>query len=110
MRTARSSSYLTETPWIETPIQRHPEQRPPQTEFPLAREPPGQRSPWTETTLQTETPGTETLCTKIPTPRQRPRRRNIGPGSQTGSDIIQRPPWYRMTHASENIILPQTLS
>ena len=35
---------------------------------------------------------------------------NIGPGSQTGSDIIQRPPppVNKMTHASENITLLQT--
>ena len=45
-------------------------------------------------------PGTETPP---------PTRRNVGPGSQTGNDIIQRPPpMYRMTDVSENITLPQT--
>ena len=39
-----------------------------------------------------------------------PSRRNMGRGSQTGSDIIQRTPspMDRITDASENITLPQT--
>ena len=38
-----------------------------------------------------------------------PPGRTMGPGSQTGSDIIQRPPppLDRMTDASKNITLPQ---
>ena len=32
----------------------------------------------------------------------------MGPVSQIGSDIIQRPPVNRMTHTSKNITLPQT--
>ena len=54
---------------------------------PLDRDPPGQRPPWTETPLDKDPhpgrnmgPGTENLL-----------RRNIGPSSQTESDIIQRP-------------------
>ena len=36
-------------------------------------------------------------------------RRNMGPGSQIGSDIMQRPPPDRMTDTRpENITLPQT--
>ena len=47
---------------------------------------------------------------KVHGTRDRPSRKNMGPGSQTGSDIIQRPPppMNRMTHASKNITLPQT--
>ena len=60
----------------------------------------GGGSPWTETLLDidpwTETPWTETPWTDTPwakTPLDRdPSKRNMGPGSQTGSDIIQRPP------------------
>ena len=38
-----------------------------------------------------------------------PPRKEMGPGSQTGSDIIQSPPPVdRMTDASESITLPQT--
>ena len=37
-------------PWTETPLDRDPPgQRPPWTENPLDRDPPGQRPPWTET-------------------------------------------------------------
>ena len=39
---------------------------------------------------------------------RRPSRRNTGPGSQTGSDIIQRPPSLPWTDNYENITLPQT--
>ena len=57
----------------------------------LDRYPYGERPPWTETP-RTETP-----------------RRNMGPRSQIGSDIIQRPPPPRgQTNASENNTLPQT--
>ena len=80
------------------------------------QKPPGQRPPWTETT-QTETPWTETPWTDIPgqtppldrpllwteapwteAPGQRlpldrdPPGRNMGPGSQTGSNIWGTPP------------------
>ena len=42
-------------------------------------------------------------------PRDRdPPRMNMGSGSQTGSDIIQRPPLDRMTETCKNITLPQT--
>ena len=39
-----------------------------------------------------------------------PHRRNMGPGRQTRSDIIQRPPppVNRMTHTNKNITMPQT--
>ena len=37
-----------------------------------------------------------------------PPGRDMGPGSQTGSDIIQRPPPRGLTTAFENIALPQT--
>ena len=36
-----------------------------------------------------------------------PPGRDMGPGSQTGSDIIQRPPPRGLTTAFENIALPQ---
>ena len=48
--------------------------------------PPRQRPPWTET--QSGTVKTNIL----PPPGQARPGRNMGPGSQTGSDIIQRPP------------------
>ena len=44
--------------------------------------------------------------------KQRPPKRNNGPGSQTGNDILQRPLplWTEpLTHACENITLSQTL-
>ena len=54
-------------------------------------------------------PGTGTPLRRIMGPGIETLGRNVGPGSQTGSDIIQRPPpMNRMTHASENITLPRT--
>ena len=55
-------------------------------------------------------PWTETLRKEHGTRDRDPLRRNMGPGSQTGSDIIQRPPSVvdRMTDTSENITLLQT--
>ena len=55
------------------------------------------RPPQTETPLERDLP---------------PHRRHMGPGSQTGSDIIQRThpsPVNRMTDMCKNITLPQTL-
>ena len=74
--------------------------------------------PWTET-FQTETPWTETAQTETPLDRspleehwirdRDPPGRDMGPGSQTGSDIIQRlPPPRGLTTAFKNIALPQT--
>ena len=80
MRTARSSTVEERgSPYIE-----------PRIETPLGRDPldrdPSQEGTWDQ--------------------GQRPPRKNMGPGSQTGSDIIQRPPPVsRMTHTSENITL-----
>ena len=71
------------------------------------RDPTGQIPPGTGTSLWTETTWTETpLGLKTETPPGR----NMEPVSQTGSDIIQRPPTpvNRMTDASKNITLPQT--
>ena len=50
-----------------------------------------------------------TSCQDCRDPPSRPHKRKMGPGSQTWSDIIQRPtlPVDRMTDASENIALPQ---
>ena len=86
-------------------LQRPPGQRPPRLR------PPGQRPKWTTT------PWTETQMDKAPqteTPRQRPQkrpletpRRNMWPGSQTGSDIIQRHPCGQ-TDTCENITSPKT--
>ena len=90
------------TPWIETtldrdqPEQRPPGQRPPWTETTLDRDHPGQRPPWTETTLDRDHPGQRPLR-ETWDQRWRPPRRNMEPGSQTGIDIIQRPPVNRMT-------------
>ena len=62
-----------------------------------------QRPPWTEIPLWPETHPFDSDLPGIETPR-----RNMGPGNQW-SDIIQRPPWTEwLTHASENITLPQT--
>ena len=59
-----------------------PGQRPPDRD-PPDRDPPGQRPyPWTET------PPPEVTWDQA----QRPLGWNMGPGSQTGSDLIQRPP------------------
>ena len=54
--------------------------------------------------LETETPSWKEHGTKY---RESPRR-NMGPGSQTGSDIIQRHLVNRMTHESKSITLPPT--
>ena len=59
--------------------QRHPGQRPPDRDPPTQR--PLDRDPWIETPME----GTWDQG-------QRPPRRNMGPGSKTGSDIIQRFP------------------
>ena len=72
--------------------------------------PPGQ-TPWTETAGQ-RPPSTETLPEQRPTVRNtepgvETPRKNMGPGSQTGSDSVHRA-LCMMTHASENITLPQT--
>ena len=88
-------SSRTETPPLpdRDPLDRTPS---PMDRDPLDRDPPGQspldREPLEETWDQ----------------RQRPPGRNMGPGSQTGSDIIQRPHVNRMTHVSKKITLPQT--
>ena len=98
----------------DLPWQRPPGQRPcPRQTFPWTKTllldkdyPPGQRlHSWTETPLLDRDP-----------PGQRSPRRNMGPvtktgpGSQTDRKWHQRlpPPVNRMTHASENITLPQT--
>ena len=47
------------------------------------------RSPWTKTPINRDPP-----------------RRSMGPDSQTGSDIILRPPVDRMTDTCKNITLP----
>ena len=62
----------------------------------LHRDPHGQRPPWTETPQKEH--GTRV---------RDPPRRNMRTDSQTGSDIIQRPPrgWK---NTCENITLPQT--
>ena len=64
----------------------------------LATETPGQiPCPWKETTLEGKWDQ-----------GQRAPRRNMGPGSHTGSDIIQKPlPVDRMTDTCKNINLPQ---
>ena len=78
--------------------------RPSQTDSPSpqAESPTGQRPPWTDT------PPPERTWDQADTPLP---RRNMGPGSQTGRDIIQRlpPPHHGQNpHACENIPLPQT--
>ena len=93
------------------------------TETPLDRDPPIRRPPWTDSLdrdhtgkrppPQADFPWIETSPGQIhPTRNMGPEtetpRRNMGLGSQTRSDIIQTPPVNRMTHASENITLPQT--
>ena len=73
---------------------------------PLDRDPPLHRDP----------PSTKTPLNRDPSPRRNmgpetdPPGRNMGPGSQTGSDIIQRPlpPVDRMTDMCKNITFPQT--
>ena len=87
MRTARSSSWggvsLTETP---------PDRDPPWTETPaLDRVPSGERPPGKE----------------HETRNRDPPKRNMGPGSQTGGDSIQRPP-CEQTNTCKNSTLPQT--
>ena len=57
----------------ETPLDKDPPRQRPLDKDPLGRDP------------QTETP-------RQGPPGQRPPGRNMGPGNQTGSDIIQRPP------------------
>ena len=65
------------------------QQRPPPDRYPS----PIHRPPWKEN-------GTR---------HREPPRRNMGPGSHTGSDIIQKPlPLDRMTDTCKNINLPQT--
>ena len=80
------------------------------------RPPLRQRPLWTETTPWTETPGQWPPSGQRPPNRYPPwtetgqrlsPRRHMRPGSQTGSDIIQRPP-CGMTDTCENITLPQT--
>ena len=55
-----------------------------------------------------DTSSTETAKTEIPQ-TEIPQGRDMGPGSQTGSDIIQRPvlPVDRITKMNKNITLPQ---
>ena len=101
-----------------------PGQRPPWTETPQTE------NPWTETHLDRDptpldrdltpldrdlTPLDRDPQTRDPhpwteTPRQRPPRRNMGPGSQTGSDIQRPPPSPvdRMIDMCKSITLPQT--
>ena len=57
------------------------------TETPLDRDPPGQRPPLGRNPPVETLPPQGTWFQRIP-----PHRRNIGPGSQTGSGIILRPP------------------
>ena len=63
-------------------------------------------TPWKETSMDRELLQQEhETRDRAPIPR-----RNMGPGIQTGSDIIQRPPPVdRMTDTCKNIPLPQTL-
>ena len=63
-----------------------------------------QRSPWTQTAW-TQTPGTENPQKEHGTRDRDPPLRNMGPDSQTGNDIIQRPT-YGQTDTCENITLP----
>ena len=60
-------------PWTETPMDRDP----------LDRDPHGQRHFWIETLLDRDLLGQRPSWTETP-------GRNMGPGSQTGSEIIQR--------------------
>ena len=66
--------------------------------------PPGQRSSWSGTLPDRDPPeGTWDQGQRLP-------RRNRGPGSQTGSDIIQRPPcgqndrYFRKYHLAPNFV------
>ena len=79
----------------EAPLDRDPLDRDPLGQRPIGQRPhwtktPGQRQPWTGG------PWTET-----------PSRRNMGPGNQTGSDIILTH-GNKMTDTCENITLLQT--
>ena len=66
-----------------------PYRDPPWTKTPLDRDPPGQRPPEKETSGQ-RPPGQRPP--EGPWDRgQRPPRGKMGPGSQTGNDIMQRP-------------------
>ena len=88
------------TPWGEwVSLQRTPQDIPPGQRLPLTETPSQQRPLWTETP-------NEGTCDQ----GQRPPRRNMGSGSQTGSDIIQTPPppMDRMTDTCKNITLPQS--
>ena len=98
----------------EVSLQRPPRQRP-QTETPLDRDPPWQRLPWQRAHPLDKDPldrypQTETPQRNMGPETKTPLEGNLGPSSQTGSDIIQRPPppVNRMidTHL---LTLPQTL-
>ena len=76
----------TETPWTEEPLDREPSGQKPPGQRPPRQKMPRQRSPWTEI------PWTEVPCRENGTRDRDPLRRNLGPGRQTGSDIMKRPP------------------
>ena len=86
----------------ETPLgQRPPWQRLLDTDPPWTESPLGQRPPWTKTSPQwTENPQKEHGASDRDSPR-----RNMGPGSHTSGDIIQRPLVDRQTPVK---ILPCT--
>ena len=100
-------------------LYRGPPDRDPQTKTPLDRDP-FDRDPLTETPMTESPPPRQRPPGQRPSDRDPPKehgtrdrdhpRRNMGPSSQTGSDIIQRPPppVNRMidTHL---LTLPQTL-
>ena len=90
-------------PWTETPQIETPRQRPTLTETPMDRDP-LYKDPWTEIPRTKTPPGQGTP--KNSGPGQETPRRSMGPGSQTGCDIIQRPQWTEwLTHTCENITL-----
>ena len=83
--------YTTRFSDLGVPLQRPPLDRDPSEPEPRWTETPRKETPWTETTWE-ETTKKEHGTRDRDTPK-----RNIGPGSQTGSDIIQKPPVDRQT-------------
>ena len=102
MHTTHSSLYGG-LPDRDSPGQR-PSDRDPPGQRPSDRDPPGQRPP------ELRPPWTEIPWKENGTRDRDPSRRNMGPGSQTGSGIMQRTPPHvaRMTDMCKNFTLTQT--